>query len=76
MLSFIDLALPATRRSPKIVEFVKSWVPPACGKLKVLTPEEWFVEGHEITGGEKDPHRIWIPTHAITDRLIYGAPLQ
>ena len=74
MLSFIDLALPATRRSPKIVEFVKSWVPWTCGQLKVLAPEEWFVEGHGIIGGEKDAHGIWIPTHAINGRAYLWSP--
>jgi len=31
MLLFIDLALPAIRRSPTVVDFVKSWVLPSCG---------------------------------------------
>ena len=64
MLSFIDLALPAIRRSPGIADFVRSWVEPVCGKLKVLGTDEWFVEGHGIIGGMKDSHGIWIPTHA------------
>ena len=42
----------------------------SCGQLKILTPEEWFVEGHGITGGEKDAHGIWIPTHAINGRAF------
>lgn len=34
MLSFIDLALPATIRAPAVVEFVKSWVEPVVGDLR------------------------------------------
>ena len=64
MLSFIDLSLSATIRAPGVVDFVKSWVEPVLGGLKILSPEEWFVEGHGIVGGEKDARGVWIPTHA------------
>jgi hypothetical protein len=74
MLSFIDLALPAIRRSPAIVKFVRLWVEPACGDLKVLSKEQWFVEGHGITGGEKDAHGMWIPTHASNGKAYLWSP--
>jgi hypothetical protein len=74
MLSFIDLALPAIRRSPKVVDFVRSWAEPVLGEVKVLAPHEWFVEGHGIIGGEKDAHGIWIPSHAVNGRAYLWSP--
>jgi hypothetical protein len=74
MLSFIDLALPAIHRSPKVVDFVRSWAEPVLGEVKVLAPHEWFVEGHGIIGGEKDAHGIWIPSHAVNGRAYLWSP--
>ena len=76
MLSFINLSLPVIHRSPTEVDFVKSWVLPSCGELKVLAPAEWFVEGHGIVGGVKDAHGIWIPTHAINKKAYLWSPTQ
>jgi hypothetical protein len=49
-------------------------VEPVCGELKVLGPEEWFVEGHGIIGGMKDSHGIWIPTHAKNGKAYIWSP--
>jgi hypothetical protein len=53
MLFFIDLPQTAFSRSHTLLDFVKSWVEPVLGRCKVLAVEEWFQEGHRITGGEK-----------------------
>ena len=74
MLSFVDLALSADRRWPAVVEFVRSWVEPAVGPLKALSPAEWFIEGHGIVGGERDARGIWIPSHAETGRAYLWCP--
>ena len=74
MLSFVDLALPATIRSPGVIEFVKSWVEPVAGDLRILSPEEWFVEGHGIVGGRKDARGMWIPSHAKNGKAYLWSP--
>jgi len=74
MLSFVDLALSVDRRWPAVVEFVRSWVEPAVGPLKVLSPAEWFIEGHGFVGGERDARGIWIPSHAETGRAYLWCP--
>ena len=42
--------------------------------LKPLTPEEWFVEGHGIVGGQPDGHGVWMPTHEASGKLHLWAP--
>ena len=74
MLSFVDLALPATIRSPGVIDFVKSWVEPVAGDLRILSPEEWFVEGHGIVGGRKDARGMWIPSHAKNGKAYLWSP--
>jgi len=58
MLSFIDLSRSAIERQPTTLDFVKSWLDPIVGESKLLTPEEWFQEGHGIIGGDKDMNGI------------------
>jgi hypothetical protein len=54
MLSFIKLALSATKRHPPILDFVKSWLETASsGVAHVLLERQWFVEGHGIIGGRR-----------------------
>ena len=74
MLSFIDLALSDNIWSPGVVDFVNSWVEPVLGGLKLLSPEEWFVEGHGIVGGKKDARGVWIPTHAEGGKAYLWSP--
>ncbi len=73
ILSFINLAQGALERNPPILDFVRSWVKPALGTLKVLTVEEWFQEGHGIIGGEKDHNGVWIPKHATNGKAYLWA---
>ena len=44
------------------------------GGLKLLSPEEWFVEGHGIVGGKKDARGVWIPTHAGGGKAYLWSP--
>ena len=72
MLSYIDLDKTAVDRSPSLLPWIRSW----CGRpdLEPLTPEEWFQEGHGITGGHKDKHGVWIPDHEPSNRMHLWAP--
>ncbi len=74
MLSFVDLAFNALERHPQLLMFVRSWVEPVLGKVKTLTVEEWFQEGHGIIGGEKDYNGMWIPKHAPNGKAYIWTP--
>lgn len=71
MLEFVDIAKSAIDRSYTLLEYVISWTEPT---LEPLTPEEWFQKGHDIIGGRKDSHGIWIPDHAKGGRIYLWAP--
>ncbi len=72
MLSFVDLACTAVERHPPVLDWVQSWTDQP--KLEPLTPEQWFVEGHGITGGKLDNHRVWLPAHGRKNELFLWAP--
>ena len=42
--------------------------------LTPLLAEDWFWKGHGITGGAKDNHGVWIPTHAPKARVYWWDP--
>ncbi len=69
VLAFVNLALSATLQHPPILEFIKSWLEPASsGAAQVLQESQWFVEGHGIIGGRKDPHGVWLPVHVANGK--------
>ena len=72
MLSFVDLGKSAMERHPPLVDWVRGWTQRQ--DLEPLTPEEWYREGHGITGGEDDRHGVWIPTHGPGGKLFLWAP--
>lgn len=72
MLSHVDIAKTAIERHPALLQFVRSWTERS--SLKPLSPEEWFVEGHGITGGSKDSHGVWIPSHAPGGQVYLWTP--
>jgi len=72
MLTFIDLSRSALERYPQLINWVRSWT--RHPDLEPLTPEGWFEEGHGITGGVKDKHGVWIPTHEPKGNLHLWAP--
>ena len=61
MLNFVDLGKDAIGHHPPLLDWVCSWT--ERDELKPLTLEEWYEEGHGITGGQDDKHGVWIPTH-------------
>jgi hypothetical protein len=42
MLSFINLAKSALEQQTRLLEYVKSWAEEVLGRVKVLTPADWF----------------------------------
>lgn len=75
MLAFVPLAEGATMRQPKLIEYVQEWVGAALHtKANILKVEEWFQEGHGISGGEKGAHGVWIPRHAPNGRVYLWTP--
>ena len=72
MLSFINIAKTALERHPLVLDYIKSWA--GKGRLIPLTPEEWFIEGHGIVGGDKDGNGIWIPKHAKNGQTYLWMP--
>ena len=72
MLDFVDLAKGALERHPPLLRFIRSWA--GDSNILPLTPEEWFVEGHGITGGHRDKHGMWIPDHARNGVTYLWAP--
>jgi hypothetical protein len=41
--------------------------------LKLLTPEEWFDVGHDITGGTRNCDGVWVPTYG-TGNFVWAPP--
>ena len=62
MLSFVDLGKSATQRCPPVLDWIRSWS--GQDKIKPLSPEGWYEEGHGIIGkGVHDRRKVWMPTH-------------
>ena len=72
MLSFVDLAKSALDRSPALLSWIQSWC--LDSSVQPLTPEDWFLKGHGISGGARDHRGVWIPTHAPSGQTLLWAP--
>ena len=72
MLSFIDLSVSALERSPSLLPWIQSWC--LDSSVAPLAPEDWYVKGHGIVGGERDHHGVWIPSHAPGGQTLLWAP--
>ncbi len=70
MLLLVDLSRTAINRHPPLLEWVRSWTEKP--SLEALTPEGWFEEGHGITGGVLDSHKVWMPLHGPKNRFSFG----
>ncbi len=56
MLSFVNLGCTAIERHPPLLAWVCSWMEQP--KLEALAPEGWYKEGHGITRGTLDNHKV------------------
>ena len=72
MLTFVDLATPATDRYPPLLDWVRWWT--NLPGLLPLLPEGWFEEDHGIMGGVPDQNNVWIPTHEAAGKFHLWAP--
>ncbi len=73
-MSFVNLARTAVECYPAVRQFIESWLDPAVGAATWLQPEEWFSQGHGITGGQRDLHGIWIPDHTRNGKTYVLTP--
>ncbi len=74
MLTFVDLALSATRCHPPILDFIKPWLDPASGATHILQESQWFAVGHGSIGGNRDHHGVWLPMHAVNNKSYIWVP--
>eukprot|EP00980_Cylindrotheca_fusiformis_P029790 scaffold23851_cov250-Cylindrotheca_fusiformis.AAC.1 len=66
MKSFVPLHLSAFERTPQLKPWVETWV----GKSAVfLTPDDWYVRGHDIVGGD------YIPADSATGTAAFWKPI-
>ncbi len=72
MLTFVDLARGGIEHYPPLLKWICSWS--GHPHLKALSTEGWFEEGHGITGGKVDGHRILIPNHCKGNQMFLWAP--
>ena len=63
MSEFVPLHLSATQRSPGLTTWIKSWLEDKNQKVEFLQPEDWFVRGHDLNGGEENSEGIWLPKY-------------
>ncbi len=72
MLTFVDLSRSAVECSSPLLGWVHSWT--SCSHLEPLSPKGWFKEGHGITEGVLDRHKVWMPTHCKKNQMFFWAP--
>ncbi len=65
MLTFINLAKSTLECHPGLLDYIKSWAKGVLGRIKVLTPTEWFFRGHGIVEGTKDAKSRCILEHDL-----------
>jgi hypothetical protein len=59
-------------RHPPLLAWIRGWT--GRENLEPLTPEGWFVEGHRISEGYLDGHKVWMPSHEAKNGLHLWAP--
>jgi hypothetical protein len=73
--SFVPLHMSAIQRSPALLPWVQSWVP--FGGIQPLSPDDWFVQGHGITGaGSALPDGGWDPELSKHHWFLWDPPPQ
>lgn len=73
MLNHVPLHLSALARQPTLEQWVESWVPNS--SFMVLTPEQWFWEGHGLARSAKTRGTAqWVPTEHSHPWLVWSPP--
>jgi hypothetical protein len=60
LLTFVPLQFTALERSPSLLPWCLSWLPPTF-TLVPLSPADWFYKGHGLVGGAPNADGVWIP---------------
>ena len=71
MISFVPLHMSALERSLKLEQWIRTW---AGDDMIVLSPEDWFVKGHDISGGTRNGDGIWLPIYTMGTYVWAPAP--
>ena len=59
LMTFLPFHLSAFDRSPSLCDWIKSW---SGDNSLVFGPKDWFIRGHDISGGYKNEDGFWMPT--------------
>jgi hypothetical protein len=74
MLPYVDLAKGVLERQPVLINYVTSWTKKCLGRIRVLSPKDWFDKGHGVEGRTRDINRVWIPNHAKEGKAYLWSP--
>ncbi len=72
MLSFVDLSKTALERHQGVLDYVKSWLDSSLSSSKLLSPEEWFREGHGMLVEKRTQGECGYPGTQRTRRRTSG----
>ena len=82
MLDFIPITARSTDIQPNLAEWISTWLlPPEGGNLELLSPKDWFLRGHDISGyacncdGLKESvltpgYYVWSPPPAVAEGVV------
>lgn len=70
MMEFVLLAETALERLADVLPWLESWWKGA----RVLTPAQWFWEGHGIVGGHRNEEGIWVPETVERRSYVWALP--
>jgi hypothetical protein len=70
MMSFIPFHETATQRSPGVRDWIVSWLGSAA---EFLAPQDWFEQGHDVSGGSNDLKGFWHSTFS-QGKLLWMPP--
>ena len=73
MLSFVPLHKGAFEVWPALQEWIESWAINMGNEVEVLSPEDWFVRGHDIDGSTENCDGMWLPSYR-KGTMIWAPP--
>ena len=63
MLSFVPLHKSAFEVCPALQEWIESWAINMGNDVEIISPDDWFVRGHDIDGSTTNCDGMWLPTY-------------
>lgn len=78
MLTYVQLHLTATERSPKLLGWIKSWGYSLDKNVdfEILHPDTWFTCGHDLIGGTVSKNGIYYPQYKRGVYLLVDSPTR